>query len=115
MFTFGIFTTHLPYIALVVFYAFFWIFGVNKASSGELEFGKSRISAEIQSGEIRIETVQGKTFDSHNIFDLGFLPPDRNEMFAALQMLKHEGYHFATLWQYKYYRAFISRPPPFIS
>jgi hypothetical protein len=33
MFTIGIFTTHLPYIAFVVFYAFFLFFGVNKASS----------------------------------------------------------------------------------
>lgn len=36
MFTFGIFTTHIPYIAVVAFYAFFLLFGVEKASSGEI-------------------------------------------------------------------------------
>ena len=40
MFTFGIFTTHLPYVAFVVFYAYFLLFGVNKASSGEIENGE---------------------------------------------------------------------------
>lgn len=40
MFTFGIFTTHLPYVAFVVFYAYFLLFGVNKAVSGELETGE---------------------------------------------------------------------------
>ncbi len=36
MFTFGIFTTHIPYIAVVAFYAFFLLFGAEKASSGEI-------------------------------------------------------------------------------
>ncbi|WP_346855944.1 hypothetical protein [uncultured Draconibacterium sp.] len=30
MFTFGIFTTHIPYIAMVAFYAYFLIFGVEQ-------------------------------------------------------------------------------------
>jgi len=37
MFTFGLFTTHFPYLAFVVFYAYFLIFGVGKAASGEIE------------------------------------------------------------------------------
>lgn len=32
MFTFGIFTTHIPYLAFVVFYAFFLVFGEKKTS-----------------------------------------------------------------------------------
>jgi hypothetical protein len=43
MFTIGIFTTHLPYIAFVVFYAFFLLFGVNKASSGEIQWGENNL------------------------------------------------------------------------
>lgn len=35
MFTVGIFSTHLPYLAFVFFYAWFMLFGVQKASNGE--------------------------------------------------------------------------------
>ena len=47
MFTFGIFTTHIPYIAFVVFYAYFLFFGINKASSGEQSFMDSEIQTQI--------------------------------------------------------------------
>jgi hypothetical protein len=47
MFTFGIFTTHFPYLAFVAFYACFLLFGVNKASSGEIQIGESYYKAEI--------------------------------------------------------------------
>ncbi|MBN1822218.1 MAG: hypothetical protein JXR31_10410 [Prolixibacteraceae bacterium] len=43
MFTFGIFTTHIPYIAFVVFYAYFLLFGINKASSGEIAGSEQKI------------------------------------------------------------------------
>ncbi|MGM0620031.1 MAG: hypothetical protein ACQETJ_03215 [Bacteroidota bacterium] len=36
MFTLGIFSTHIPYIALVAFYAYFLLFGMGKASKGEI-------------------------------------------------------------------------------
>lgn len=36
MFTFGMFTTHIPYVALVAFYAYFLLFGMEKASNGEI-------------------------------------------------------------------------------
>jgi len=36
MFTFGMFSTHIPYIALVAFYAYFLLFGMEKASKGEI-------------------------------------------------------------------------------
>ena len=49
MFTTGILTTHLPYLAFVFFYAWFFIFGVQKANSSEL------LSKEI-------------TFQSENLF-----------------------------------------------
>ena len=52
MFTIGIFTTHLPYIAFVVFYAFFLLFGVNKASSGEIQWGESNIVLKAPAEEI---------------------------------------------------------------
>jgi hypothetical protein len=46
MFTVGIFTTHIPYIAFVVFYAWFLLFGVGKAASGEIETGEKYCKTE---------------------------------------------------------------------
>jgi len=48
MFSFGIFTTHIPYIAFVVFYAYFIVFGVNKASNGKLHFVENNNKIELQ-------------------------------------------------------------------
>ncbi len=47
MFSFGIFTTHLPYIAMVAFYAYILIFGVEKTSKGEV-YSESHIKIEIE-------------------------------------------------------------------
>ena len=38
MFSVGIFTTHLPYIAMVAFYVWFLIIGVDKTNDGEIQF-----------------------------------------------------------------------------
>jgi hypothetical protein len=46
MFTVGIFTTHIPYIAFVVFYAWFLLVGVGKATSGEIETGEKYCKTE---------------------------------------------------------------------
>jgi hypothetical protein len=46
MFTVGIFTTHIPYIAFVVFYAWFLLFGIGKAASGEIETGEKYCKTE---------------------------------------------------------------------
>jgi len=48
MFTVGIFTTHIPYLAFVVFYAYFLIFGIDKASKGEINTPAKSIVAEYQ-------------------------------------------------------------------
>ncbi|MCF6358647.1 MAG: hypothetical protein L3J54_12670 [Draconibacterium sp.] len=37
MFFTGIFTTNLPYIMVLSFYAYFLIFGIEKASNGEVD------------------------------------------------------------------------------
>ena len=37
MFTVGIFSTHLPYLAFVFFYAWFILFGIQEVSNGERE------------------------------------------------------------------------------
>ena len=47
MFTFGIFTTHLPYITIVAFYAYFLIFGVNQAADDKISIAEKSITVQI--------------------------------------------------------------------
>nr|WP_321353801.1 hypothetical protein [uncultured Draconibacterium sp.] len=46
MFTFGIFTTHFPYVVFVVFYAYFLIFGVEQAHDGKIQVAEKSIQIE---------------------------------------------------------------------
>lgn len=43
MFTVGLFSTHIPYIAFVAFYAVFFLFGIEKASAGDFGEGDQLI------------------------------------------------------------------------
>lgn len=47
MFTVGLFSTHLPYVAFVLFYAVFFFFGIEKVSAGESQEGEQFITNEI--------------------------------------------------------------------
>ncbi|MDB4584563.1 hypothetical protein N9164_15535, partial [Draconibacterium sp.] len=47
MFTFGIFTTHIPYIAIVAFYAYFLIFGVNQTASDKIKITEKSATVQI--------------------------------------------------------------------
>ncbi len=115
MFTLGIFTTHIPYIALVVFYAFFWIIGVNKASAGELQSADNSISIEIYSGDNYLEIGQNDISSSSKLHDQQFLTADYNVAFAALQKFKHKCFHPDIQTQGSSYINLFSRPPPFLS
>ena len=44
MFPIGLFSTHIPYIAFVLFYAVFFLFGIEKASAGEFGEGAQLVS-----------------------------------------------------------------------
>ena len=115
MFTFGIFTTHLPYVALVVFYAYFWIIGVNKASSGELQTAESNILIEISAGNYSTEIDQNDEISSPNFTDEHFLTTDYNVAFAALQKLKHKCFPADKQPQLHIPLNLFSRPPPVFS
>ncbi len=51
MFSFGIFTTHIPYLAFVAFYAYFLLFGISKASAGELQSGETKFKTEFHAAK----------------------------------------------------------------
>jgi hypothetical protein len=115
MFTLGIFTTHLPYIALVMFYAFFWIFGVNKASSGELQLSENKITFEIVAEKSFTNTTQITADEFQRLNNRGISPPNFNLTFSALQKLKHKEGHTENHWQCIQSPGHFSRPPPFLS
>lgn len=62
MFTVGIFTTHFPYIAFVVFYAYFLIFGVEKANNGEIRLTEHSVRIEQHINDFQAITVQAFDF-----------------------------------------------------
>lgn len=48
MFSFGIFTTHIPYIVFAVFYAYFLLFGLEQASNGKIQSNDNHFLNELQ-------------------------------------------------------------------
>lgn len=112
MFTFGIFTTHLPYVAFMAFYAYFLLFGVNKAVSGEIEthekfcktqwivqkhFNKDDVKA-FHYSDFNCDEIQNQR---HSVFETkpGIIPPE----FQALFFISE-----------KYTTQLFCRPPPTI-
>jgi hypothetical protein len=61
MFTVGIFSTHLPYIAFVCFYAFIFLTGIPKVSAGKLN-GDKKI---VQSSIIVYADIQPVDYSNH--------------------------------------------------
>lgn len=68
MFTFGIFSTHIPYIAFVFFYAFFFLFGYQRAGEPKME---SKTHALLYQNSL----IPEKHIDTHNE---NFYFPDLN-------------------------------------
>lgn len=68
MFTVGIFTTHIPYVAFVVFYAYFVIFGVEKASEGEIQSSEKNFLTEYQVST-HLNSDDQSNFNYHSYFD----------------------------------------------
>ncbi len=61
MFSVGIFTTHIPYIVFVVFYAWFLIFGMEEANNGKILLSDRSQQIEYHSNKHHSEYVS--TFD----------------------------------------------------
>ncbi|MFW5830656.1 MAG: hypothetical protein ACOC1D_03960 [Prolixibacteraceae bacterium] len=111
MFLFGIFTSHIPYIVLMVFYASVLLFGVEKATKGELQ-------------------SEQKTFVPELYVDHQFCNDDAqkyifNQEFSLRQFVKFEPFifkrklkplisHSLSIRQANLYSTFSNRPPPAI-
>lgn len=111
MFTIGIFTTHLPYIVLVVFYAFFWVIGYDNAVSVTARSENLQISAtQLTTGvsELNLYNISDTKFTSkaRNIY------PGTSLVFSPIEKLIHKGFYFIKHIRFNYSSNLFSRPPP---
>lgn len=114
MFTLGIFTTHLPYLLMVVFYAFFWMVGVNKATAGELTSDDNSLMTGITVTEqLNIDSPE-HSFSFQDEPDPAVLLPEKNHQNVALQRIVHNGYYLINYYPGKVYSFLFCRPPPLL-
>lgn len=111
MFTFGIFSTHFPYIAVVVFYAYFFIFGANKASTGEIQINSSEFKTELHSDRTYTEFNDNSNFYYQNDFDFYTYSSDFKKNFFK-RKIKYQSFFFAKIAQSGFNTVHFSRPPP---
>jgi hypothetical protein len=112
MFTIGIFTTHIPYIAFVAFYAFFVLFGVGKASSGDFTSGENQI--------LKVYHTQTFTADHHGVHDSAsgeisasaVYSPGSNETPLPHTKYLHKDFLTGNFKQLLTYTSLFCRPPP---
>ena len=111
MFLFGIFTSHIPYIAFVVFYAYILIFGVEKATRGELQSEQKIFITEwevdYQPGLNEVNFYSGDPVVSNH-------KSSHFEPFIFKQKLKAPGFKSVLIQQSDLYSSYSNRPPPAI-
>ena len=66
MFTFGLFSTHIPYLAFVVFYAWILLTGVGKANDGKIRLTEHSVQIEQHVNDFQPVVVS--TFDFQSKF-----------------------------------------------
>lgn len=109
MFTFGIFATHLPYIAFVVFYAGLFIFGGEKSTAEDIAGGEGYNSKVIAASDASYHDLPGKDWDV-DYFDKNINLSGQKIYLAGITFTpgtikipyKESNYHYS--W--------FSRPPP---
>ncbi|SHF78988.1 hypothetical protein SAMN05444274_10949 [Mariniphaga anaerophila] len=114
MFTIGIFTTHIPYIAFAVFYAFFLLFGVNKASSGEIDWGENNIVFKAQAVDIFSEADTANFSNFHYSQGAGLFSPGTC-FFADKKNISYTSFFPENIRKCYYSQALFNRPPPVLS
>jgi hypothetical protein len=110
MFTVGIFSTHLPYLAFVLFYAFFFLVGIPKASAGDLSNEERFIKTEIPAvTDFQFSEKNGYAGQFDSYFDLR--QPNDFEI-TSYKKLKFLSFHLKQIRQNCCIFAHFSRPPP---
>lgn len=112
MFTFGIFTTHTPYIVMVAFYAYFLIFGVNQAADGKIKITEKSTTVQIHLNN-SVEQAPADTFSFYSA-----LTESRETDIFENAKVKQKWKHFGVdkIFQQDFPKsALFSRPPPAIA
>ncbi len=113
MFTVGIFTTHIPYIALVVFYAFFFLFGVNATDAENVQESEKNISIELPVRQlIDVFTTQS---NFHYLSDFDFSIHKTFSENVVRRKLVHQSWLQKLHWQHFLSNSLSNRPPPFLA
>lgn len=113
MFTFGMFTSHIPYIALVAFYAYFVLFGMEKASKGEiLSESRNTFIYEIQVSDSFNEISSGCFY--YHSEDL-FAEQSKFENFVFKRKLSRIGFDDNLHYRFIIVPSTANRPPPVVA
>jgi len=110
MFTVGIFTTHIPYIAFVVFYAFFFLFGINAPIEEEVQVADNKFNIELQTSKSFADSNGLTNFHYQDDFD--FSKYTSFEKSLIKRKLNHQCALITVHWQYCACNTLFSRPPP---
>ena len=112
MFNFGIFSTHLPYIAFVSFYAFFFLFGLSKSNAEKFDTkspvfkSSTYVTQHIYfSGDHDHNENQDLHFYFYHSFNSDLPPPTPSGFF---------GFHLQKIKQSHLCFNLFSRPPPVV-
>ncbi len=109
MFTVGIFSTHIPYIAFVLFYAYFLVTGVNKAVAGEIASGEEFSKTEIYATDLFVKAE----IDTYHYFcDLSDYDKNNEcEVILFKRKVKYRENSVRIPIEY-YSSSLFNRPPP---
>jgi hypothetical protein len=113
MFTVGIFTTHIPYIAFVVFYAFFFLFGINTPAEEEVQVSNSKFNIELQTSQSYADANAASNFHYNSDFDFS----SHTNFLESLvkRKLNHQCSLITAHWQFCLTNSLSNRPPPFLA
>ena len=112
MFTFGIFTTHIPYIAMFAFYAYFLLFGVNRLDDSKIEVADKSHSVQIHIDN-SVEQAPANTYSFYAVL-LDNTENDAVEKSKIKQKWKHFGVN-KTFPEDHPENALFGRPPPVLA
>lgn len=111
MFTFGIFTTHLPYVAFVVFYAYFLLFGMkNLPVQEENKISQSKLIIQVQSDRLLSDQISGSCYYYKTLLDISIKKNLGESIFR--EKINHQCCLDIGYWQDILSTSIFSRPPP---
>jgi hypothetical protein len=110
MFTIGIFTTHIPYIAFVVFYAFFFLFGYQNIAEEKISTEKKFTLNELT---IKADNQFFNNSGSFNVDDFHMSCVPKNErIFYVDRITRFYNSSYNSFQSGNFAFSNFSRPPP---